>query len=285
MKVLVTGGGGLCGKALQRIRPEWTYVDSKTYGSLTKLENVQKMYSDIRPDVVVHLAANVGGILKNINNKVSMYEDNILMNTFVLGEAARSNVSKIVNILSTCIFPDDPNLELTPDAIHAGPPHPTNEGYAYAKRMSYFHSQILPTTVVNLIPTNLYGPHDNFSLESGHVIPALIRKASEGRLEVMGTGKALRQFLHVDDFARVIAWAVEESDAAPKGVICAPKEEVSIKTLSELVGKAFGLDPIFVDGPDGQMRKYSVPGEFPRPMICLEEGIASTVMWFNERHI
>jgi len=285
MKVLVTGGSGLCGKALQKIRPDWTYIDSKIYGSLTKLENVQKMYSDIKPDVVVHLAANVGGILKNMNNKVSMYEDNILMNTFVLGEAPRSNVSKIVNILSTCIFPDDPNLELTPDAIHSGPPHSTNEGYAYAKRMSYFHSQILSTKVVNLIPTNLYGPNDNFSLESGHVIPALIRKASEGKLEVMGTGRALRQFLHVDDFARVIVWSVEESDGAPKGIICAPKEEVSIKTLAELVGKEYGLEPVFVSGPDGQMRKYAIPGEFPTPMICLEEGIASTVSWFNGQKI
>jgi GDP-L-fucose synthase len=281
MKVLVTGGSGLCGKALQRIRPDWIYIDSKTYGSLTKLENVQKMFSDAGPDIVVHLAANVGGILKNMNNKVSMYEDNILMNTFVLGEAARSGVSKIVNILSTCIFPDDPTLELTPGAIHAGPPHPTNAGYAYAKRMSYFHSQNLPTKVVNLIPTNLYGPHDNFSLDSGHVIPALIRKASEGRLEVRGTGKALRQFLHVDDFARVIVWAVEECTEAPNGLICAPEEEYSIKTLAVLIGKEFGQNPIFIDGPDGQMRKYAVPGDFPRPVISLEEGISSTIKWFN----
>ena len=283
MKVLVTGGSGLCGKALQRIRPDWIYIDSKTYGSLTKLENVQKMFSDTEPDIVVHLAANVGGILKNMNNKVSMYEDNILMNTFVLGEAARSGVSKIVNILSTCIFPDDPTLELTPDVIHSGPPHPSNAGYAYAKRMSYFHSQILPTKVVNLIPTNLYGPHDNFSLDSSHVIPALIRKASEGRLEVMGTGKALRQFLHVDDFARVIVWAVEECAEAPTGLMCAPKEEYSIKTLADLIGKEFDQNPIFVNGPEGQMRKYAVPGECPPPIISLEEGIASTVKWFNER--
>jgi GDP-L-fucose synthase len=283
MKVLVTGGSGLCGKALQRIRPNWIYVDSKKYGTLTKLENVQKMFADTKPDVVVHLAANVGGILKNMNNKLCMYEDNILINTFVLGEAARSNVFKIVNILSTCIFPNDPNIELTPDVMHSGPPHPSNEGYAYAKRMSYFHSQILPTKVVNLIPTNLYGPHDNFSLESSHVIPALIRKASEGRLEVMGTGKALRQFLHIDDFARVIAWAVEESEANPKGIICSPESECSIKTIAELIGKEFGLNPVFVDGPDGQMRKYAVPGEFPRPVIDIKEGLASTIKWFNDQ--
>jgi len=239
------------------------------------------MFSDTEPDIVVHLAANVGGILKNMNNKVSMYEDNILMNTFVLGEAARSGVSKIVNILSTCIFPDDPTLELTPDVIHSGPAHPSNAGYAYAKRMSYFHSQILPTKVVNLIPTNLYGPHDNFSLDSSHVIPALIRKASEGRLEVMGTGKALRQFLHVDDFARVIVWAVEECTESQNGLMCAPEEEYSIKTLAVLIGKEFGQNPIFVNGPEGQMRKYAVPGDFPRPVISLAEGISSTVKWFQ----
>ena len=282
MKVLVTGGSGLCGKALQRIRPDWIYVDSKTYGSLTKLENVQKMFADTKPDVVIHLAANVGGILKNMNNMEAMFEDNILMNTFVLGEAARSGVSKIVNILSTCIFPDDPTLVLTPDVIHAGPAHPSNAGYAYAKRMSYFHSQILPIKVVNLIPTNLYGPHDNFSLETSHVIPALIHKASDGELKVMGTGRALRQFLYVDDFARALVWAVEESEAAPKGIICAPKEEHSIKSLAEIIGRAFGLEPAFVDGPDGQLRKYAVPGDFPEPQVSLEEGIASTVAWFRE---
>jgi GDP-L-fucose synthase len=203
------------------------------------------------------------------------------MNTFVLGEAARTGVSKIVNILSTCIFPDNPKLDLTTDTIHSGPAHRSNAGYAYAKRMSYFHSQILPTNVVNLIPTNLYGPNDNFSLESGHVIPSLIRKASSGELKVIGTGNALRQFLHVDDFARVVVWAVEESEAAPEGIICAPKEEISIKTLAEIVGKSYGLEPVFVDGPEGQMRKYTVPGLFPEPLIGLEEGILSTIEWFN----
>jgi GDP-L-fucose synthase len=286
MKVLVTGGSGMCGKALQRIRPEWTYVDSKMYGSLTKLENVQKMYADIRPDVVIHLAAKVGGILLNMNNQMAMYEDNILMNTYVLGEAARAGVSKVINILSTCIFPDNPQLTMTPELLHSGPPAETNAGYAYAKRMAHFHSELITkntkTKVINLIPTNLYGPNDNFSGESGHVIPSLIRKAAAGTLSVMGSGSPLRQFMHVDDFARIMTWAVETSDV-PLTFVCAPEEEYTIKYIAELIGKEYGLEAVFEPGPDGQYRKYSVPGpgDFPRPQIGIQSGLRDTIIFYN----
>jgi GDP-L-fucose synthase len=256
------------------------------YGSLTILENVKKMYEEIKPDVVVHLAAKVGGILLNMNNQMAMYEENILINTYVLGEAVRTGVSKVINILSTCIFPDNPSITMTPELLHAGPPAATNAGYAYAKRMSHFQAELInkstDTRVINLIPTNLYGPNDNFSEESGHVIPSLIRKASSGTLRVMGSGKPLRQFMHVDDFARIVIWAVETNDNVPDAFVCASGEEYSIKHIAELIGREFGLQPIFEAGPDGQTRKYSEPGpgNFPRPEIGIETGIRDTIAFF-----
>jgi GDP-L-fucose synthase len=244
------------------------------------------MYADIRPDVVIHLAAKVGGILLNMNNQMAMYEDNILMNTYVLGEAARAGVSKVINILSTCIFPDNPQLIMTPELLHSGPPAETNAGYAYAKRMAHFHSELITkntkTKVINLIPTNLYGPNDNFSGESGHVIPSLIRKAAAGTLSVMGSGSPLRQFMHVDDFARIMTWAVETSDV-PLTFVCAPEEEYTIKYIAELIGKEYGLEAVFEPGPDGQYRKYSVPGpgDFPRPQIGIQSGLRDTIIFYN----
>ena len=133
MKVLVTGGTGLVGSAVRELHPEWTYVSSNTYGSLTEITNVRRMFDMENPDVVVHLAANVGGLFKNMNKRLEMFEDNVLINTHVLSEAAKRGTSRVISMLSTCIFPDGLEDPLTPDALHKGPPHFSNEGYAYAK--------------------------------------------------------------------------------------------------------------------------------------------------------
>lgn len=293
MKVLVTGGSGLVGRAVQKIRPEWTYVNSKTYGSLTSEENVKKMFDADQYDAVVHLAANVGGMFKNMNKRQEMYEDNVLMNTFVVREAARRKVPRVVTMLSTCIFPDETSEpELVPAMLHMGPPHPSNEGYAYAKRVSEVHSRIIRETtetyVTSLIPTNVYGPHDNFSLEDGHVVPALIHRAwiakNEGKpLQVKGTGRALRQFIHSDDLAKTVVWAVETPEAPPPMIVCCNEKEYSIRQLATTIANIYGIEIEFVGGPDGQMRKFAKPGpgEFPRPTKTLEDGLFETISWFK----
>lgn len=291
MKVLVTGGSGLVGSALKDICPEWTYVDSKKYGSFVDVQNVRDMISAENPDIVVHLAANVGGLFKNMNKRREMFEDNIRMNTNILSESANHGVKKVISMLSTCIFPDGLDELLTPYALHKGPPHHSNEGYAYAKRLIEVHSRIIrettPTQTVCLVPTNVYGPNDNFSLEDGHVIPALIHKAwiakKEGRpLQVRGTGVAKRQFIHSSDLARIVEWAVENK--TPEMVVCCSEKEYTIENVAKIIAKETGVDIEFIQGADGQMRKTAVPGACPQPKISLEVGLSKTVEWFENNY-
>ncbi|NBX49681.1 NAD-dependent epimerase/dehydratase family protein [bacterium] len=293
MKVLVTGGSGLVGSAIKEIRPDWIYIGSTEFGSLSREENVQKMYETVGPvDAVIHLAANVGGLFKNMNKRAEMYEDNILMNTHVLSYAAKHKIPRVLTMLSTCIFPDGLK-ELCPSDLHTGPPHHSNEGYAYAKRVCEVHSRIIRETtntwVTCLIPTNIYGPNDNFSIENGHVIPALIHKASLAKkndepLKIIGTGQAKRQFIHSRDIARIIVWAVELDENPPPEIVCSCGEEVSISEVAHIIVNATRCKGIeYVDGPDGQMSKKAIPGpgNFPTPVISLEDGIRETVEWFQ----
>jgi GDP-L-fucose synthase len=280
VKVLVTGGTGLVGKSLQKLRPDWVYISSNTYGTLTELNNVKTMFNDVKPDVVIHLAANVGGIFKNINKRLDMFEDNIKINTNVLSEAANRGVKRVINMLSTCIFPDGLNEPLTPSVIHKGPPHFSNEGYAYAKRVSEVHSRIIRETtntwVTCLIPTNIYGPDDNFSTENGHVIPALISKAAnETPLVVRGSGIAKRQFIHSSDLAKIVVWAAELTTNPPPMVVCCSEKEYTISEVAHMISN----NVVFISGEDGQLSKKAVPGpgDFPQPSISLEDGIKMTI--------
>jgi len=293
MKVLVTGGTGLVGSAIKELRPDWIYIGSAEFGSLAREENVRQMYESVGPvDAVIHLAANVGGLFKNMNKRAEMYEDNILMNTHVVSHAAKHKVPRVLTMLSTCIFPDGLK-ELRPSDLHTGPPHPSNEGYAYAKRVCEVHSRIIRETTGTwttcIIPTNIYGPNDNFSIEDGHVVPALIHKAwlakkNNEPLKLFGTGKAKRQFIHSRDIARIIVWAVELAENPPPEIVCAHGNEVTIGEVAQLIADATGCPGLeYIGGPDGQMNKKAIPGpgDFPVPSISLEDGIRETVEWFD----
>jgi GDP-L-fucose synthase len=195
-------------------------------------------------------------------------------------------------MLSTCIFPDGLK-ELRPSDLHTGPPHTSNEGYAYAKRVCEVHSRIIRETTDTwttcIIPTNIYGPNDNFSIEDGHVVPALIHKAWLAKkknepLKLFGTGKAKRQFIHSSDIARIIVWAVELSEKPPPEIVCAHGNEVSIGEVAQLIADATGCSGLeYIGGPDGQMNKKAIPGpgDFPVPSVSLEDGIRETVEWFD----
>jgi GDP-L-fucose synthase len=226
-----------------------------------------------------------------MNKRAEMYEDNILMNTHVVSYAAKHKVPRVLTMLSTCIFPDGLK-ELRPSDLHTGPPHPSNEGYAYAKRVCEVHSRIIRETTDTwttcIIPTNIYGPNDNFSIEDGHVVPALIHKAhiakqNGERLQVRGTGVAKRQFIHSSDLARIIAWAVETPADPPPIIVCCAEEEYTIGHVAKVIAEATGVDIEFVPGADGQMRKTAIPGpgDFPAPKVSLEEGLKTTVEWFK----
>ena len=258
--VLVTGGSGLVGHSLHKYS-DWLFPTSK---ELDLLDHVSTMryFDNIRPSVVVHLAARVGGLYRNLNENLEMFNDNMKMNLNIIEACESFHVKKLIVILSTCIFPDKCEYPLDESMIQLGPPHYSNEGYAYAKRMLEVQTRLLKNTkTICLIPTNLFGPHDNFDLQNAHVIPALINKAvSEKSLNVLGSGKALRQFLYVDDFAEIIHTCVQwEQPTDHELFICAPNEEdeVCIDCVVNIIKKHVGLEKIEYDMTcsDGQYKK------------------------------
>jgi len=307
-RVLVTGGTGLVGRALQEvvesltgvsIEMEWKFLSSKD-GNLVDPHTVNAIFEAFKPTIVVHLAANVGGLFKNMNEKLQMYEDNLLMNTYVLQSCVKYKVSKIIAILSTCIFPDkmDP---LTVDKLHQGPPHPSNEGYAYAKRMMELHMRIIHSTqnitCINLIPTNIYGKYDNFNLENGHVLPALIRKCYHAKetdkpFVVCGTGKPLRQFIYNIDLAKIIYYFISTSVSGCHTYMCSPpsEHELSIQSLAEHIAHAMEYNrPIEWDTSysDGQYKKTVEPSDIIQSTFTwtpMHVGIQETVDWFKKNY-
>lgn len=303
MKVLVTGGSGLVGSALQDIDKNdgHTYIYlSSSDGDLRNETDVLAIFKKHRPDAVVHLAANVGGLYKNMHYKSKMFEDNLLMNTFVLKYCRMFGVKKLILMLSTCIFPDNMKDKtiITEDDLHNGPPHPSNEGYAYAKRMMEVHSRILHSQygmqTICLTPTNIYGPSDNFSLENAHVIPALIHKCwlaktNKELFVVKGSGKALRQFIYSYDLADIIISMLNRDDIDYGHFICCPSggTEISIENVARSIAKCLRYeDAIVFDETyaDGQHKKTVEPNVIfkDRKFTSFADGIKRTVEWFVE---
>jgi len=305
MRIIVTGGTGLVGKAIydetKNDRNNWIFLSSKDY-NLTLLHDVHKMFKDLQPDMLVHLAANVGGLYKNMSNKVCMFEDNIVMNTHIISCAHTYGIQRLVCVCSTCVFPECSEFPIKESKLHDGPPHQSNEGYAYAKRMLEMQCRLYNENhgreYICLIPTNIYGPHDNFNLVNGHVLPCLIHKCYLSKLNVeplrvLGSGQALRQFIYSYDFARLVIWSLLELQSgkiAGPAIICCPdaSEEYTIKEAACLVAKNFNQADLTFDDSvsDGQHRKTCSNGLLRElhpsfkftPFIT---GIEETVAWFN----
>lgn len=302
MKILVTGASGLVGSAIineYQSYPGYSLVDKWIFlcsadGDLTNEAVVERIFEAHHPDVVIHLAANVGGLFKNMHKKAEMYEDNILMNTFILKYARIYQVKKIICMLSTCIFPDGIQ-PLTEEVLHAGPPHPSNEGYAYAKRMMEVHGRILQKdhdiTSIQLIPTNIYGPYDNFNLEDAHVIPALIHRCYLAKKDkipfvVKGSGKPMRQFIYNYDLAKIILWNVYENNISGM-YICSPpsSHEISIGDVARNIATCMDYEHAIVfdtNYEDGQFKKTVDPHEyfFGFQYTKFTDAIKDTVEWF-----
>ena len=295
-KTTVTGANGLVGYAIRQMNlPNTTYLARKDV-DLTDFTATKNRFVELAPENVIHLAAQVGGIGGNLIHSGEYFRNNILINTNVLESARIAGSKKLISFMSTCVFPDKCTYPLNEKDLHNGPPHPSNFGYAYAKRMLEVQSSAYRKewncNYIVAIPTNIYGPNDNFSLIEGHVVPALIHrtylaKKNGTNLSVWGSGKPLREFVYSDDIARLTLWAIENyCDDTP--IILTSGIEVSIRELTEVVAKKMKFKGRLVfdsSKPDGQYRK---PSDTTKLKKCLpdfewtplEEGIERTVEWF-----
>jgi len=257
-------------------------------------------FTEHEADTVIHCAAKVGGVMANMSYMGEFFYDSMAMNLNVLEAARRSGVRKVVSFLSTCIYPDNVKYPLVENDLHMGEPHESNFGYAYAKRMLEVQSRAYRkqygVNYVCVVPTNIYGPNDNFNLEGGHVVPALIHKCYLAKknntpLVIWGSGKPLREFVYSEDMGKLINWAaLDYEEETP--IIFSNSEEISIKELVEAVVEAFDFQgEIIYDEtkPEGQYRKptdnsklrsYLPDFEF----TPIKEGVKKTVDWFVENY-
>jgi GDP-L-fucose synthase len=266
---------------------------------LTKQSEVGRMYSDQRPDVVIHLAARVGGIGANRENPGSFFYENAVMGIEILEQARHHDVSKVVQVGTVCAYPKFAAIPFSEDDLWSGYPEETNAPYGLAKKMLLVQAQAYRQqygfNAIYLLPVNLYGPGDNIDLQSSHVIPALIRKSIEARnsnspsIEVWGTGTPTREFLYVEDAARAIVLAAERYNK-PEPVNIGSSEEISIKDLVDLIVELTGFRGDVVwdhTKPDGQpRRKLNVERaarEFGfRSNTPFPEGLKATIRWYEE---
>ena len=294
MKRLVTGGTGLVGSAI--------IADVKVGRNydLTNPLICDSMFNEHKPTHVIHCAAKVGGLGGNMNYKGEYFHDNIMINTNVIESARKAGVTNLVSFLSTCVFPDDIEYPLTEKKIHLGEPHFSNYPYAYAKRMADIqiraYREQYGVKYTSVIPCNIYGPNDNFSLEHGHVIPMLMHKLylAQQRNEdfvVWGSGKPLREFIFSKDVAQLAEWALDNYDES-EPIIFSTSNEISIMDLVDLLVKEFeftGRVRFDTSKPDGQFRKPSDNSKLKSYLpdfefTSIEEGIRETVYWFKENY-
>ena len=300
MKIIVTGGSGLVGYAIKSIKNNYDYefifMSSKDC-DLTNYTQTLDYFKQCNPDFVIHLAAFVGGLYKNINYKVDMLEKNLLINCNVLKVCHELKVKKVISCLSTCIFPDNTTYPINESMLHNGPPHNSNDAYAYAKRMLEIHSRAYQEqygdNFICVIPTNIYGKNDNYSLEDGHVIPALIHKCylckQKGeKFIVKGTGKPLRQFIYSEDLAKLIMWILENYKGKDPIILSVSEnDEVSIEYVARQIAKSYNYENnIIFDSnySDGQYKKTVDNSKLINlneyKFKNIEEGIKESVEWF-----
>ena len=290
MGILVTGGSGLIGTYLKEILPEATYVSSKDF-NLVKQEEVSLMFKKIKPTTVIHLAALVGGIHHNIQEPVRYFEENILMNTFVLRESFKNNVKHFTGILSSCIYPNDINeFPIKEDKLLIGAPHEDLFSYSYAKRCMAIQIDMYnkkhETKYNYLIPCNLYGEFDKFDPIEGHFVGALIeklinaKKNHEKTITLFGDGTPFRQFMHAKDVANIIKMMIMNNKYHNMNI--ATDENYTVDAIAKIALRACDAEDISImydkNKPNGQMRKdieiSKLNKYFPKFLpIKLEKGI------------
>lgn len=266
-KIVVTGGSGLVGNYLRKYIPNAIYLSSKDF-DLTKELDVVNMFEKHRPNIIIHLAAKVGGILDNINKPAEYFTENVLINTLLIEYSRKYNVERFIGILSTCIFPDVmESYPMKEKDLHFGPPTSTNFSYGYAKRSMAVqieaYNKQYGTKYQYLIPCNLYGVGDKNHESNSHFITALVKKIYDAKknnqntITLFGDGTPLRQFMYADDFANVI------HEILVKGIYdnlnVAGNENLSIKKMAEIALESCDANSFIVTWdktkPNGQYRK------------------------------
>ena len=285
-KIIVTGGAGFLGsfvaEVLARNGAE-VFIPKKDECDLRILVNIKKIFDNFTPEMVIHLAASVGGIGANMKNPGRYFYDNIMMGVQLMEEARLRKVGKFVNIGTICSYPKFTPVPFKEKDLWSGYPEETNAPYGLAKKMLIVQSQAYRQQYgfnsINLLQVNLYGPRDNFDPESSHVIPALIKKCldavrnNDKTVTVWGTGKPTREFLYVEDAARGILMAAEKYDKS-EPVNLGSGFEIPIKDLTTLIARLAGFKGKVVwdaSKPDGQPRR------------CLDVTKAKKRVWFFRR--
>jgi GDP-L-fucose synthase len=297
MKTLVTGSDGLIGCSIRNLGLTDYYFATRKDADLQNFDQTMSLFSKVKPKRVIHLAALVGGIGGNSLNSADYFMGNIRINTNTLEAARLNGVERLVSFMSTCVFPDEVSYPLIPSSLHSGPPHPSNFGYAYSKRMLEVQTRAYRLqwglNYAIAIPANVYGPNDNFDLKNGHVVPSLIRKVFESKiqdkpLQVWGTGKSLREFIYSEDIARLAVWMLDNyHDFEP--LILSSGQEISIHDLVKIIVELMNFTgKILFDEskPDGQYRKPSDNSELKKlhpgfSFTPVATGLLQTISWFE----
>jgi GDP-L-fucose synthase len=301
-RVYVAGHNGLVGSAIVRALEAagtgeiigWRSSDL----DLRDRDATMDAITQAKPDIVIDAAARVGGIMANSTYPVEFMKDNLLIQTNVMDAAHASDVNRLLFLGSSCIYPRHATQPIRESSLMTGPLEPTNQAYAMAKISGIFYIEAFRTQYgrhwISAMPTNLYGPRDNFDLQSSHVLPAFIRRFHEAKLSgaasvtVWGTGAPRREFLHVDDLARACMLLLESYDDA-QTINVGLGDDMPIRELAETVAAVIGFGgTIEWDSakPDGMPRKLLDTSRINalgwQPRIGLREGVASTYAWYLE---
>ena len=302
-KILVAGANGMVGSAIVRNLKEKGYTNlikgTRYSVDFTDQEITDEYIESTRPDYVFVAAAKVGGIMANNNYKADFLTENLRIQTNIIDSSYRWDVKKLLFLGSSCIYPKFATQPITEDQMMTGPLEPTNDSYALAKivgvKMCQAYRQQHGFNAISLMPTNLYGPNDNFDIETSHVLPAMIVKFHNAldhseywQVKLWGDGSAMREFLHVDDLAEACYICMQNYDE-PEHINVGTGEDITIKELAETIADVVGFSGDIdwdTTKPNGTPRKVLNVNKIKElgwePKIGLRDGIKKTYEWYKK---